>query len=81
MHNCTTEEIKGKLDILFFTVMSSEEERRVFEICKGNNFFPANTVCKETEFLIIGLSFLLTHWSILIGWEYSYFHSFLYNFK
>lgn len=62
MSKCTTKEIKGELDILFFTVRSSEEEIKVylkFVWEKVFIFFPANTICKETKFPTTGLSFLL----------------------
>lgn len=62
MHKCATEEIKGELDILFFTVRSSEEERKVylkFTWEKVLVFFPANTTFKEIKFPTIGWSFLL----------------------
>lgn len=69
MCKCATEEIKGELDILFFTGRSSEEERKVYLKLiweKVLIFFPANTICKEAKFLIIGLSFLLTVY--MVGW-------------
>lgn len=57
----TTEEMKGELDILFFTAGSSEEEINVylkFIWEKVFVFFPANTICKETKFSTTVLSFL-----------------------